>query len=676
MLVITLLAAVVAISIGIVVLWANPSRGTNQVFALTALIVAVFLYFLCRAVNATSLYQQGHAQSAVPMLRVASTIGMFFPWMLWILKESLVQRRFKVGVAIRRSGPLFLLSVLGAGVCFTSTYIPLDASPHGITRGRGYIGLLLGMSGIYAFIAGQSLVQMRNQTGIRRMEIQFLVVNSALAALVVASASYCAYYWQMPALRRLIPIVIIAAYALAAWAFTYYRIVDVREICLSIIGRGVLVIALGLGVFVAYEEALRFLSPIFAIVVSVAGLVPLAFVLDRPILDWLGVSGKSALVDMRRAVIDIARSEPQPEKLVGEFERFLQEESHSRFATLLAEKDELFGTGAVEFSKARLGCGALADTGWATPESLLRRRSTPGLEDLQAFLSEHSLGLLVASPRGSSTPTLLIALGVKTNEWPFTYPEVERLQNVAELMDNILTRSRLTMQAALRAKVEHLAMMSRGLAHDLNNLITPVSSFLVHTDRQFPPESPEHVVHEAASRSVRVMGEYVREALFFSSNLTPKIEPVELGLIFREVRALTASRAVARGVKVGGEPEFTAPVLVDAVLIQRLLVNLVGNAIDASSSGHTVTLAAAAARPGWFRLEVSDTGHGIPPEILGRIFDPYFTTKQFGEQVRGFGLGLTICQKIVQLHNGNITVRSPPGAGTVISIDLPITPSN
>jgi signal transduction histidine kinase len=298
------------------------------------------------------------------------------------------------------------------------------------------------------------------------------------------------------------------------------------------------------------------------------------------------------------------------------------------------------------------------------------------LDDLRAFLAENSLGLLVASPRGSSTPTLLVALGVKANEWPFTYPEVERLQNVAELMDNILTRSRLTMQAALRAKMEHLAMMSRGLAHDLNNLITPVSSFLVHTRAQFPAGSAEHEVHEAASHSVQVMSDYVKEALFFSSKLEPRIERVELRPILREAKALTASRATARGVAVTGTLELEEPVYVDAILIQRLLVNLVGNAIDASEPGHTVAIVASPGRTGWFRLEVRDTGCGIPPEIQGRIFDPYFTTKQFGEEVRGFGLGLTISQKIVQLHNGNITVRSLPGAGTVISIDLPVAPAN
>ena len=100
------------------------------------------------------------------------------------------------------------------------------------------------------------------------------------------------------------------------------------------------------------------------------------------------------------------------------------------------------------------------------------------------------------------------------------------------------------------------------------------------------------------------------------------------------------------------------------------------NSIDASKAGDAVTLTATAPRSGWLRLEVIDSGCGIAPEVAGRIFDPYFTTKQVGEELRGFGLGLTISQKIVQLHNGNITLRSPPGGGTVISVDLPIASSN
>ncbi|MEO6876764.1 MAG: HAMP domain-containing sensor histidine kinase, partial [Opitutaceae bacterium] len=230
-----------------------------------------------------------------------------------------------------------------------------------------------------------------------------------------------------------------------------------------------------------------------------------------------------------------------------------------------------------------------------------------------------------------------------------------------------------TMQAAMQAKMEHLAMMSRGLAHDLKNLITPVSSFLVHTDSQFPVGTPEREVQVAATRSIRVMTEYVREALFFSEKMTPRFEPLQLGRIFQEVKALVAQRAAERDVKFLGSTEIGKEVWADAVLVQRMLVNMASNAIDASSAGQTVALSALPGRKGWLALRVSDQGEGIPPENLEHIFDPYFTTKKYGDDVRGFGLGLTICQKIVHLHCGKITVESRLGQGTTIMIELPNT---
>ena len=102
-----------------------------------------------------------------------------------------------------------------------------------------------------------------------------------------------------------------------------------------------------------------------------------------------------------------------------------------------------------------------------------------------------------------------------------------------------------------------------------------------------------------------------------------------------------------------------------------MLINLVSNAIDASAPAGAVTVSAADTRPGWIRFEVSDQGSGIAPENLTRIFDPYFTTKEFGDEQRGFGLGLTIAQKIVLLHNGHISASSRPGVGTTFSIELP-----
>jgi signal transduction histidine kinase len=72
------------------------------------------------------------------------------------------------------------------------------------------------------------------------------------------------------------------------------------------------------------------------------------------------------------------------------------------------------------------------------------------------------------------------------------------------------------------------------------------------------------------------------------------------------------------------------------------------------------------------QFQVRDAGVGISPDIRDRIFEPYFTTKEFGEDVRGFGLGLTIAQKITHLHGGRISVASTLGKGTVFTVDLPL----
>ena len=114
----------------------------------------------------------------------------------------------------------------------------------------------------------------------------------------------------------------------------------------------------------------------------------------------------------------------------------------------------------------------------------------------------------------------------------------------------------------------------------------------------------------------------------------------------------------------------------DQVLIQRLVSNLLSNAIDASPAGAQIDiklleLEATEADRRWFRLQVVDHGVGISPENLKRVFVPYFTTKNRGDEQRGFGLGLAICRKIVHLHGGNLSITSQLSVGTTLQVDLP-----
>jgi signal transduction histidine kinase len=114
----------------------------------------------------------------------------------------------------------------------------------------------------------------------------------------------------------------------------------------------------------------------------------------------------------------------------------------------------------------------------------------------------------------------------------------------------------------------------------------------------------------------------------------------------------------------------------DDILVQRLLANLISNAVDAAPAGSEIRveldrLGKTEGSRDWMRIRVVDRGEGIPKENLERVLTPYFTTKNRGDEGRGFGLGLAICRKIVALHGGKLSISSEVRNGTTVQIDLP-----
>ncbi len=108
------------------------------------------------------------------------------------------------------------------------------------------------------------------------------------------------------------------------------------------------------------------------------------------------------------------------------------------------------------------------------------------------------------------------------------------------------------------------------------------------------------------------------------------------------------------------------PVAFDPKQLHEVLINLLKNALEAMPQGGEITIASRV-RGTNVEISVSDTGEGIPPEVAGNIFQPYFTTKE-----KGTGLGLAICQSIIQEHGGCLFADSTPGRGATFTIQLPL----
>jgi signal transduction histidine kinase len=227
-------------------------------------------------------------------------------------------------------------------------------------------------------------------------------------------------------------------------------------------------------------------------------------------------------------------------------------------------------------------------------------------------------------------------------------------------------------------ELDLLGRMSRGMAHDLNNLLTPIWTLLQLSNELTAAGGPAVFDEEllpSALRNLTSMRAYIKEALFFSENLRPDFQLGRLDVIVKQA-ADQARLSRKKPVQVITETPGEVTAELDEVLIQRLIANVISNAIDASPEGSTIRvelmrLAKTEASRDWLRVRVIDQGEGIRKEDLNRVFTPYFTTKTHGDEARGFGLGLAICRKIMNLHGGNLAIQSQLKKGTTVDLDLP-----
>jgi len=601
-------------------------------------------------------------------------VSSFSPWGISLIIKSVGQKtspKFKI---TSLSPILFIIGLLLSLIPATESFLN-TANPERFGRGAAYYVHTAVL--IIAFSAqGFQVVKLYSEaSGVAKLEFQFLGFCSAFTALSLAILNILGNALEIRILNRSSVFTVCASYLAMTWALVSPRVFNAKHIFFAVSQRAALVATLTYLAWLLANVAAPSLPPHVAWPLSMLLCGSAIFWLDARMRQWFGLDEASRIRSLRTEVLQVAMQGTDTARLTAEFESLLAVRYEAPAAVILARSGEAYTGGGHTIRRDRVAITALREEGWITPESLQRRRPNPALEDLDALLRELGAGALVAVPRESPVPNLLVAIGVRRSEWPFTYPDVTRLLHTAELIDNILTRSRLTDQLALRARMEYLAMMSRGLAHDLKNLITPVSSYLVHTEGRAPAGSAEEEVHRAASRAIAVITTYLREALFFSDRLTPRYAPIEPAGVLEAARCLAVERAARRGVTLVARSTYTGTLQADTVLLQRLLVNLLNNAIDASARGGEVRLTAEGPVAGMITLRVIDQGCGMDEATRARIFDPYFTTKEFGEEVRGFGLGLTISQRIAHLHHGRITVESRPGAGTTLIVDLPVDPA-
>jgi two-component system sensor histidine kinase AtoS len=245
------------------------------------------------------------------------------------------------------------------------------------------------------------------------------------------------------------------------------------------------------------------------------------------------------------------------------------------------------------------------------------------------------------------------------------------LTRVRQLEDRLRRSDRLAAVGQLAA----------GLAHEIKNPLTSLLTFSRHLSRRFEDPEFRQKFQAVVPRELERINTIVERLLELARPAPLTFRPVRLPALLERVLELYGERLEAQSVRVTRAWGRDVPaVWADQEALYRALVNLVTNALDAMPRGGRLTL-----RVGWSEaevlgvpraggrrvaVEIEDTGAGIDPKDLDRVFNPFFSTKEGGT-----GLGLALTQKIVEDHGGSIDVRSAPGAGAAFRLVLPLMPA-
>ena len=291
-------------------------------------------------------------------------------------------------------------------------------------------------------------------------------------------------------------------------------------------------------------------------------------------------------------------------------------------------------------------------------EEFNRMRREPGIRNLYKFR--------LKTPAGE-VRTVNVALA------PLVTRKFEVIGRLI-IMDDITERVELEAQLSQADKLSSIGLLAAGVAHEVNTPLAVISSYTQMLSKQLQGDPQKYGLLEKITRQTFRASEIVNNLLNFSRTSGSEIGDVDVNKVIADTLALLEHQFKVAKVQVQNTFEPKLPAIQgNAGRLQQVFLNLFLNAKDAMPGGGTLSVTTLNGES--VSVCISDTGSGIAPEHIQRIYDPFFTTKTSpGEgQARGTGLGLSVTYGIIQEHAGKIRVESRPGAGTTFTLDFPLT---
>jgi|GEM_PF-874180 len=270
---------------------------------------------------------------------------------------------------------------------------------------------------------------------------------------------------------------------------------------------------------------------------------------------------------------------------------------------------------------------------------------------------------------------------IVTSRWTLVRDESGQPKSILTVDTDITEKKQLEQQSLRNQRLESVGTLANGIAHDLNNILTPILAISQLLPLKFPKlDEQTQDLLKMLETSTKRGAALVNQVLTFTRGVEGKLVPLQVNYLLLETQKIakqTFPKSISFRVDL---PQDLWLISGDATQIHQVLMNLCVNARDAMPHGGTLTLSATnlwltdiqkppdAPAGAYIAITVADTGTGMPPEIVARIFDPFYTTKEIG---KGTGLGLSTTIGILKSHKGFINVSSDVDKGTEFKVFLP-----
>jgi two-component system, sporulation sensor kinase E len=247
--------------------------------------------------------------------------------------------------------------------------------------------------------------------------------------------------------------------------------------------------------------------------------------------------------------------------------------------------------------------------------------------------------------------------------------ETDRIIGLCITFKDVTNLRSLEEQIIRSDRLATIGQIAAGAAHEIRNPLTSIRGFLQLFERRFAadPDSREQQYIRIMMKEIDRINQLVNEFLLLSKPRAPKWTHIDLNQTIREILPVIESDAILKNILLEYIPDADLPIVIaDSEMMKQVLLNICKNAMEAMPNGGSLTIDMHQQElERMIVIRITDTGHGIAPYLLDKIFEPFYSTKPDGT-----GLGLSICQRIVHDIGGQIRVSSK-GYGTTFYIKIP-----